>query len=223
MDDKKTQKYEKRAWGFLEADISEWQRITENPILRAAVCRLQMEYGFPLSDVRAVMDWMNWLEPIEIDKEKGELVFGFYGMRRQELDQKLKHLEKEFDISARWSDSLRSWVISGREGPNTLRLGLPGINFHKEDGKLIPNLIVTPETDISNPLVIEMIKIFQEKFNDPPPQPQAIKDSHNKMDWRPVREWRKRHPDVPYKDIARMLNYNLTTIKRALKNSDNGK
>jgi len=223
MNDEKIQKYEKRLWDFSKADESEWERITENPELHVAVYRLQMEYGFPLSGVRAMVDWMGWSEPIEIDKEKGELIFGFRGMRRQELDQKLKLLEKEFDISNRWSDSLRSWVMTGGERPTFLRFGFPDIRCQKKDGKLILELIITPETDLDNPLIQDYIKKFQEWFKEVPPMPELMRGHKTKLDWRPVWEWEKHHPDVTREGIARMLHHNYDYIKKALERLDKEK
>lgn len=90
--------------------------------------------------------------------------------------------------------------------------------------RLIPEyeIIISPETDIRNELVLQEIEALQKeiiKKENPPPQPQKISGSRKK-DWRPLLEWVKIHPQFTIKEIAYLLGHNEKNVIRALKNAD---
>ena len=98
------------------------------------------------------------------------------------------------------------------------------------NGKFIRHeLIITPETDLENPMVLNYIKDWQqwaitnsnETIADRPPQPHKIRGS-TKKDWRPLWEWALRHPQVTRKEISKMLKINYTEVKRKLEELDSG-
>jgi hypothetical protein len=77
--------------------------------------------------------------------------------------------------------------------------------------------VITVETDLGNPLVLDTIKKWQDDRRSNPPSP--IKVGKEK-DWRPVWEWCKRNPDVTHKEIAEKLKCHRVTVSRALERLD---
>ena len=83
-------------------------------------------------------------------------------------------------------------------------------------------LIITPETDIRNEVVLRYIEEWQQKAirgENRLPQPGKVKGS-KKLDWGPVWAWAKIHPQVSIKEIAKMLNRNYTQVKSKLEEVD---
>ena len=91
---------------------------------------------------------------------------------------------------------LRAYAIYGQAGKAKYRgLGFPdGIAYRDADGNVHHELIITPETDIDNPLVIEFIQDWQERHRPKPgtlglvPLPK-IPDNAKENDWRPLIEY----------------------------------
>lgn len=97
--------------------------------------------------------------------------------------------------------------------------GMPEWRWTPEYGE---ELIITPETDIRNEVVIQHIETWQRemlKKRNPPPQPQLVKGS-KKLDWKPVWVWARTHPQITIKEIAAMLNRNYTHVKSKLEELD---
>lgn len=214
------EKAETRARGFASADRVQWERLIKNPELIAEIHKLQGRYGLPLSSNRKVMDWMDWYEPIEINKSTGELIFGEHGKRRERLRHEVKELAQRFRIPREFYDSLHSMVIRETKYLNYMSMGFPEFrHFRAESGEWRHEWIITPTTDLGNPLVLKVIRDWQAKYWDMPPQPQLTMGS-KKLDWRPVREWEARHPDVTRKQIAKMLSRDYTDVKKRLEALD---
>jgi hypothetical protein len=222
---KKTQeeKTEKRILGFISANRVEWERITENPELRADIIQMQNEYGFPLEcNPQEMSDWLGWTEPIDVDKNTMEMIFGSLGQRREKLFKEIKELVDKYNIDPKWIDELKLWVINDSIGWHSgIIIGLPSYTLRKNDeGKWTVEIIITPETDLEYPKVIEGIKILRAKYRIPPPQPQSTRGNPRKLDWRPVWEWRKRHPSVTYEEIAKQLDRAPDSVRKALERLD---
>lgn len=213
MSKKKPEKWEKELWDRADADQLEWERLSENPNLKAKIREIQFRYGFPLS-YKHSLEWFDWLEPIEFDKEAGMLIIGPHRQRYNRLDQEIKDLAKQFDIPDRWHMSLFNLIVSNRNGPDSIRMGFPDIEYDKKTGKLLPK--ITSDTAVENPIVQDEIKLIKDMYRDPPPQPQKSKDNHGRLDWRPVYEWKLRHPGVTYAEIAKMLYRSHTYVRSKL-------
>ena len=102
-----------------------------------------------------------------------------------------------------------------------VRAGMPEWRLTPEHGE---ELIITPETDIRNELVIEFIEAWQKEIlrrKNPPPQPQIIKGS-KKKDWLPVWKWARLHPQFTIHEIAKMLGRSYTSVKTKLEEIDKG-
>lgn len=216
-------KAEKRAWDFSKADFSEWNRVTENPGLNSEVIRLRESYGLPLDCVHISQcgDWLGWDEPLGFDLAGEIVTIGEKSRRREQLFTEVRELMARFDIPDKFNISIQNWVILGRRVLGYANLGFPTEQgYQSKDGKWIHELIITPETDLGNPLVIEYINYWQSHFAQKPPQPKPLASHPRKLDWRPVWEWRNRHPQVTDREIAEMLNRNRVAVSRALERLD---
>ena len=119
----KQEKSEDLARRFAEADQSEWGRLTEGSDFRAAVCELQRRYGLPLPDAQKSFKWMGWTEPIDVDKDTMQIIFGPHGQRRKKMQQEVKELMQRFGIPEKWYTSVLRMVIRGYNTPDRLSLG----------------------------------------------------------------------------------------------------
>jgi len=131
-----------------------------------------------------------------------------------DLIKDVNAIGKKFSINARMNESL--WcAVWGIGCPG--ELGMPSLFWHAEIGE---GILIGPETDMSNALVVDVIKAFQKILikKDAPPQPQK---KGRRLDWTPVWEWSMRHPQVTRKDLARMLSRSYVDVKRKLKEIDN--
>ncbi len=78
-------------------------------------------------------------------------------------------------------------------------------------------IIITPETDIDNRIVIDFIKKWQRETilsKEMPPIPTT------KNDWMLLWEWEARHPSSNRKDIAQIIGKSYVNVKRKLESID---
>ena len=107
------------------------------------------------------------------------------------------------------------------KGLGSWSVGFPSFSAIKDkNGKLKFQCIITPETDLGNPAILNAIRHWQVLHREEIPHPQHARDNKRKLDWRPVWEWRSRHPDVSDTEIAKMLGKNRVTVSRALEKLD---
>lgn len=223
------EKSESRAWAFANADAVEWQRQIENPDVLREIKRIQQHYGLPVLisqgikhiSAREVFDWMGWREPIEINETTGEVILGPKSQRRENLESEINVLITRFGIPIKFFNSLHQLIVVDSNGPDYKSMGFPSFNFYKdESGKLVHECIITPETDLGTPIILDFIRQWQILQRDEIPHPKFMRDSSRQLDWRPVWEWRNRHPDVSDAEIAKMLGKNRVTVSRALEKLD---
>lgn len=223
MRKKPEDKAEERYSSYVAADRVERQRLFENTELLKEVKKLQVDFGLPLDPQgkvypsgKQIADWYGWDEPIEVDKSGRKVIYGPKGQRRERLKKEIKALAKRFNIPNKFLSSLKNLVVANNYGYQLFSAGFPSIRFDKDrDGNLVQELIVTPETDLGNPIVLEFIRDWQKDQLDTLSCPQPIMRGR-RLDWRPVWEWKKRHPDVTYKEIAPHLHRNSTNVRKAL-------
>lgn len=123
---------------------------------------------------------------------KGEKIFP----RSKRINEKL--------IRSVYFGSLFNTILIGADFPSYQTKGFPTFKYRpNEDGEWVHECIITPETDLRNPL-LDTIKQWQVARIEKPPLP--IKNGKVK-DWRPVWEWKNRHPDVSDREIAEMLDF----------------
>lgn len=192
-------------WKRLEehgnANIAEYRRLTdENTELQRDLAGLRAQYGFPFADGIELARWM----------EEHPLAF-------EEARNALDALIQKHRIPRRWQDNL--WFsLTIKWGGQSFSMGFPHAEISFMDGKKVTRFVVDSSTDLRNPLVQEYMAA-ECQSEEMPPRPQKMKGKRA-LDWRPVWEWSKRHPDVTRAEIARRLNYDRTTVSRKLEELD---
>jgi hypothetical protein len=131
--------------------------------------------------------------------------------------RELNEILAKHGIPEKWRVNLFYWALTGRHVIGIAHsIGFPRGEWSRdESGQFKHQIIIDSETDVANPIVQDYIRHFQ-LLEDPPPQPQPMKDNPREKDWRPVWEWRKRHPGVTHQEIAKMLSYSPTTVRHKL-------
>lgn len=210
MPKRSREKEEQRLWNNGEALLRERKRaINENRELQVDLANLRNKYNINFKNTQ---DHVSWLNSQSIDTQI-------------KFSEDVEGLKTKYKVNDRINNAFWEalWNIPPEHGFYTERIlgGMPKLHFSKELGFV---LLITPETDIKNELVIEFIETWQKKRlkkQDLPPQPQKIKGSKKRLDWRPVWEWALRHPQITRKEIAQMLHRNYTDVKRKLAELDN--
>ncbi len=188
----------KRDWERLEAiaksSSAEWERrVTRNDALMKQICELQAHYGLPL-DGRNLDAWLD-------DRET--LLTFIYDLHQ---------LIRLYDLPDEWHDNLFQFIVS-KTPMLSFSVGFPAVSYPEH------SIVIHTDTDISNPVVQRYIERRRRQLilrADPPPKPEPMKDNPRKLDWAPLVNWAKRHPEFTSKDIADLLHYNPVTIRRKL-------
>jgi hypothetical protein len=135
-------------------------------------------------------------------------------MRRKAIEELMqKHL-----VHKKWFGAVWNRVIGGDDffiGPS-FSLGFPSGRWWREGDQVIHQLVFDEYVDWKNPIVQDYIEQMRGGTLSTPPRPQRSKDNPRKLDWIPVWEWWKRHPDVEVNELARMLGYARSYLSRKL-------
>jgi hypothetical protein len=207
-----------RANNFGKAELLEFQRYLENKTLKEDVRKIQAKMSLPISlskktffEDPAYIDWMGWRESnVTVKSEKDK--------RRRKVSKEVKKILAKYKIPTQFSGSLFHFVVTGEHNHTYKTKGFPDFTFNRhEDGEWRYECIITPETDLGNPLVLENIKEWQRTHKSRPPLWNMI---GRKKDWLPVWEWKKRNPDIIDDEIAKMVGVSRRTLFRALRNLD---
>jgi len=194
--------HEKRLQDFVEADRSEYERlIKENRELSAELGDLRARHNITAYTVKDVIYWL--------DNESSDKQAQF----QRELDEILaKH-----KIPEKWRVNLFYWAMTGKHVIGVaFSMGLPSVRGSiDEQGEVKKEIVIGADVDITNPIVQEDIQSWQQRV-DPIPKPQPMKNNPRKLDWRPVWEWRKRHPGITHEEIAKMLGYTPDYVRHKL-------
>ena len=185
-----------------EANAIAWERIiTDNRELCTELGRLRGRYGFPMSqrDLCAFCDYDN-------------------RSRAEDFRRDLQAVLDKYKIPEAYHEAVFSWVegLPYSKEPKGAT-GFPSGSAKKRaDGSIEWTLTITPETDMDNPLVLEFIRDWQARLRDPVPRPGPHPDNPRRLDWRPVLEWKLRHPDIPDAEIDRRLGYGKDRTRKKL-------
>jgi hypothetical protein len=218
----KKDKQWQRATSIGQAELLEFRRYIENDGLKRDVSKIRAEVSLPLSlnsnkvffEDPLYIEWMGWGEVDKTKKNQKE-------NRRKKVANKVSRMLRKYEIPKHFFGSLFNFVVTGQNTHTFQTKGFP--NFihgpHNIEGYAGWEYlcIITPETDLENPLVLENIKDWQRVHRNRPPSPIKV---GRKKDWRPVWEWRSRNPSISDKQIAEMLNLNRVTVTRALNQLD---
>ncbi len=209
----------RRVHNFGNAELLEWNRLLENRKLGDDIRSIQSKFGLPLSlqgsqplfENPTYTAWMGWdvrntTQRIRLNK------------RCKTLVQKARRLIHKYQIPSQYFGSLWNHLMTGKEGPSYRSGGFPTYTFRKNDfGEWTHQCILTPETDLGNPLVMNDIRDWQVKHKTMPPRPLQVGKA---KDWLQVWEWRNRNPDISDRQIADMLGVHRVTVSRAMERLD---
>jgi hypothetical protein len=200
----------RRLLKIADADKSEWQRTVEdNREFAEDIKQLRLSFGLP---VVGFMAFIAWLDNAKFGTEK-------------RLGEEIKVLMKKHNIRAKWFIAIRDRVIGGDDfliGP-TFEGGFPGSRSWLDGENIKQELIIDENVALDNPIVQNYIKQMLDHSRSTPPQPQPTKNNLRKLDWTPVWEWWKRHPDVGVNELARMLGYDRSYMSRKLNEIEEAK
>ena len=184
-----------RAWQRLlrsgQAESDEWQRcVVENTNLQAEMSEIRGWLGLPAERVSEATKQAVW--------------------------QEVTALTAKYQLPARWHLMLCVALEEGARGI-PVDMNLPeSRSYHLPDGGERHELIITPDTDITNPLVLDRIVQWQREHVEPCPRPQPMPGDSRKHDWRPILEWRKRHPTFTHEDIAKLIRQRPDRVRKKL-------
>ena len=198
--------------GIFEANKRKWQRLVEDSQeLRADLDALRVRHGFPLK-MSKVAPW--------IDKA---------GLQeRKQLSQEIADLATKHGIPQKWRNALWHLAVTGRAWGLMLEMGFPSGRFvptvqqteHGESSHVKHEIVIDSETAVNNPIVQKFIQEMRKQFLEKPPKPQPTPGNPRKLNWQPVWEWHKQHPDITLKEIADMLNYSHGYVRQKLAGFD---
>jgi len=201
---------ERRLLNSGQADISKDERFTaeiaRNRELQSELATLRKNYRIELKTPKEQVIWVS-------SQPKKTLLNFFNHIEAIKLKYHIdKSMNEQFWVAI-WNIPNNGYKVKAVLG------SMPKIHWTKELGL---HLIITPETDIENELVLRFIVDWQKTIingNDKPPQPQKIKGSRQK-NWIPVWEWNVSHPQITRKELSVMLNISYTHVKSKLQAID---
>ncbi len=216
MSKRTSQTGRRRIQDRLDANRSEGERLLENQELMAEVKRLQREYGLPFgSDAESKRYWEVLTNDGKVETETGQVALGPAFDRHAKLINQLRLLFTKYALPDRLYDALWGLVFLGRPGVQYGGGAFPAAPFPKYGERETPHLLIYPDTDIDNPMVLQYIRDWQASRREQPPGPKTIPGSR-KVDWRPVWEWHKRHPDVTLRQLAKAISRDPSYVRRQM-------
>jgi len=192
------------------AGVSLWERISRDPHYLKAKRRIQARYGLPLSfDIRLeYKKWLDWMGA-------GEKPANQRAKRGKAFLHDVSVLFKKFEVPEAWHSDFIAEIAGLSSDQSLDEPSGPRFNLYLDNNGILKwECIITPETDLTNPLILELIQREQKEYAGDPPKPAKDKSQPRKLDWRPVYEWHKRHPLFSIAEIANKINYAPQTVRR---------
>ena len=180
------------------AGLSLWERIQRDPDFEEEKRQIQARYELPLPyDIRLnEKNWRKWLGADAALKSRN-------AKRGQAFLKEVAALFKRFEVPDAW----QSDFIAEIAGTSLEEWRRPKFNLYQDkDGDWRWECIITPETDLTDPQILELIQREQKRYAGDPPAPVKAQNHPRKLDWRPVYDWHKRHPLFTVEEIAKKLN-----------------
>jgi hypothetical protein len=194
----------------IKGGISLWERITTDPDFTKAKREIQAKYGLPLPyDIRLnYRDWIRWMG-------HGEKPTSRNAKRGRTFLSDVHALFKRFEVPDSWyEDFIAAIAGSFVYGDSQDIWSSPKFEIYKDnDGNFKWRCIITPETDLTNPMYLEMIQEQQKQYAGEPPSPIQDKNNPRRKDWRPVYEWYKRHPLFTIEEIAKKIGHSAHRVR----------
>jgi hypothetical protein len=194
----------------IRGGISLWDRIINDPEFIRGKHEIQAQYGLPLKyDIR--LNHREWTKWVGYDEKPTSPL----AKRGQAFLNDVNALFKKFEVPEAWhSDLIAEIAGTSTYGQSLEEWSSPKFEIYKDnEGNWKWQCIITPETDLTNPLNIELIKEQQKAWAGDPPKPIRDKTNPRKLDWRPVYEWHKRHPLFTLEEIAKKLGYPAQRVR----------
>jgi hypothetical protein len=192
--------------------LSLWDRIHRDPRFLAAKRSIQVRYGLPLPyDIRLNhRQWLEWQgragRPSTWNVKRGKA-----------FAKDIHDLLKRFEVPEAWHIDFIA-EIAGVPSDAFKDAGSPKFNYYQaENGDWKWECIITPETNLTNPRILEFIQSQQKEFADLPPKPAKTPGNSRTLDWRPVYDWHKRYPLFSIEEIADKIEYAPETVRRKLR------
>ena len=192
------------------AGLSLWSRVNQDANYLAAKRVLQTRYRLPLPyDIRLNYGkWQSWLgkagKPSRQRQKRGEAFL-----------KEVEALLKRYEVPEAWYPDFIA-EIAGKTASQAVDLELPQFNVYQaSNGEWKWNCTITPETDLTNPFILEMIQTQQKEYAVAPPQPTQSATDRRQLDWQPVLEWHKRHPLFSIAELAEKLGFTPDVVRRS--------
>lgn len=196
-------KGKERLKNFKDAIEGEWQRLTDYEEIKEAIRDFRRKHGLRNG----------------IKTNRGIIYYGD-GFKQSILYSEFDEFAKRFNIPPEFKKTFEALVLCGFEDDNLYywndRRHTPRFREQYNDGKIIYECILLPDTDIDNPLIMEQIRQWQIEHREKPPRPIKSRTKKRGSDYSPVREYRMRHPDVSLKWIAKELGVTHRSLINAM-------
>ncbi|HLO28612.1 MAG TPA: hypothetical protein VK249_05735 [Anaerolineales bacterium] len=193
----------------IKGGVSLWDRIINDLNFIKAKRQIQLKYGLPLPyDIRLNHEgWMKWMGSDE--KPTSQIA-----KRRKAFLADVQALFKKFEVPEAWHSDFIAEIAGQPDSHSLEASSSPKFEFYKDsDGNIKWQCIITPETDLTNPMILDLIQSQQKAWAGDPPRPAKDKNNPRKLDWRPVYDWYKRHPLFTLEEIAKKLGYPAHKVK----------
>jgi hypothetical protein len=194
----------------IKGGASLWDRINGDPAYLIAKREIQTRYGLPLPyDIRLNhQKWQDWTGV------GGKSTNQRAGRGRAFLED-VYALFKKFEVPDTWHEDFIADLAGLPSGDSLETRGAPKFHVYQDvEGNWKWECTITPETDLTNPLVLESIRRQQKEYAGDPPRPAKDKDHPRKLDWRPVHDWHKSHPLFTIEEVAEKIAYAPRTVRR---------
>jgi hypothetical protein len=197
----------------VERGLSLWERIRRDPSYVKAKQKIQSRYGLPLPyDIQLEhQKWLDWTGT-------GEAPANPRAKRGRAFLKEVRALFKKLEVPEAWQDDFIADIAGLSAGNSLEEWSRPRFNVYQAgDGNWRWECIITPETDLTNPLVLQIIQSGQKEYAGDTPPP--IKDGNDprKLDWRPVYDWHKRHPLFSIEEIAKRIDHTPQAVRRGFR------
>ena len=201
------------------AGVSLWERISHDPKYLRAKSRIQAQYGLPLPyDIQLDGEkWLAWMGAAEKPASRR-------AKRGKAFLKDVSALFKRFEVPEAWHSDFIADIAGLSSGNSFEERSSPKFNLYRDsDGNWEWECIITPETDLTNPRILESIQRQQKEHAGDPPRPAKDKNHGSRLDWRPVYAWHKRHPLFTIEEIAKKINYAPRVVRRKFAELENDK
>jgi hypothetical protein len=207
MRKKDWQKARNRLEDSAKAGASYWRRMHDDPDFTRRLDKIRAEYDLPLDfDIR--IESARWIDWLGLDDTPGTKAT----QRGRAFMAEMRALFTDLKIPAIWHDEIIA-ETAGRYQYQTFPPMVDLGTLRIVEGRPAWQLTITPETDLTNPAVLELMQQQQKAHAGEPPAPVQDKAGHGRLDWGPVYEWSKSHPLFTIEELAKKIGYTSQYIR----------